>query len=63
MAGNKYTTSSVPFASVAFTGGLNSTAGPLNLQDNESSDLQNVDFNRFGSIVKRNGYADHYRIT
>lgn len=38
-------------------GGLNSTGGPLHLKDNESSDLQNVDFNKFGSIVKRNGYS------
>lgn len=38
-------------------GGLNSTAGPLQLKDEESSDLQNIDFNKFGSILKRNGYT------
>jgi len=29
----------------------------LALQNNESSDLQNIDFNKFGSILKRNGYV------
>ena len=37
-------------------GGLNSTAGFMQLKDNESSDLQNIDFDKFGSILKRNGY-------
>ena len=57
MAGINYTTPSVPIASKQFNGGLNSTAGPLGLQDNESSDLQNIDFDKFGSILKRNGYV------
>ena len=57
MAGIKFTTQSVPQGSVKFNGGLNSTAGPLSLEDNESPDLQNVDFNKFGSVVKRNGYT------
>jgi len=38
-------------------GGLNSTAGPLGLEDNEASELQNVDFDKFGSILQRNGYT------
>ena len=38
-------------------GGLNTTSGPLNLAENESSGLQNIDFDIFGSIFKRNGYA------
>ena len=57
MAGNKYTSPSVAFKDTKFNGGLNSTASPLNLQDNESPDLQNIDFDRFGSYLKRNGYA------
>ena len=57
IAGNRFTTPSVPFADTKFNGGLNSTASPLNLQDNESPDLCNIDFDRFGSILKRNGYA------
>ena len=57
MPGIKFTTQSVPQGSVKFNGGLNSTAGPLSLSDNESPDLQNVDFNTFGSVVKRNGYT------
>ena len=57
MAGLKYTSPSITFADTKFNGGLNSTASPLNLQDNESSDLCNIDFDRFGSILKRNGYA------
>jgi hypothetical protein len=63
MAGIPYTSSSQPVASVQFNGGLNSTAGSLSLKDNEASDLQNIDFDKFGSILKRGGYtpitADH----
>jgi hypothetical protein len=36
---------------------LNTTSSALALNDSESSDLQNIDFNRFGSIIKRNGYT------
>ena len=57
MAGNLYTTKSIPVGDKVFNGGLNSTSGPLNLQENESSDLQNIDFDKFGSILKRNGYT------
>jgi len=58
MAGiTKLTSPSVPVAKANFAGGLNSTSGPLNVQDNEATDLQNVDFNKFGSFVKRNGYT------
>ena len=53
----KYTSKSVPVSEAQFNGGLNSTGGPLSLKDNESSDLQNVDFDKFGSILKRNGYT------
>ena len=56
MAGGNYTSVSVPDAYKGFNGGLNSQAGPLSVQDNESSDLQNIDFDKFGSILKRNGY-------
>jgi len=48
---------SVPISHKGLNGGLNSSAGPLYLQDNESSDLQNIDFDKFGSILKRNGYV------
>ena len=57
MAGNRYTSPSQPANDAALNGGLNSTSGPLGLQNNESSDLQNIDFNKFGSILKRNGYT------
>jgi hypothetical protein len=57
MAGINLTSASVPVSHKQFGGGLNSTSGPLNLQDNEASDLQNVDFNKFGSVLKRNGYT------
>ena len=57
MAGQSFTSKSVPLSDTQFNGGLNSTAAPLNLQDNESSGLQNIDFDKFGSILKRNGYA------
>lgn len=53
----RFTSQSASVPSVNFNGGLNTTGGPLSLQDNESPDLQNVDFNKFGSVVKRNGYT------
>ena len=52
-----YTSKSVPVSHKTLSGGLNSTAGPLALQDNESSDLQNINFDKFGSISKRGGYT------
>ena len=55
IAGINLTTSSLTAGSLVFNGGLNTTAGPLSLQDNESPDLQNVDFNKFGSVLQRNG--------
>lgn len=57
MAGNKFTSDSqsVPFTKLS--GGLNSTAGPLSLDNSESSSLQNVEFSRFGSVLKRKGYT------
>lgn len=57
MAGLDYESQS---ASVAFrknAGGLNSTFSPPNLEDNESSDLLNIDFDKSGAIVKRSGYT------
>lgn len=57
MAGIKFTTPSVPISDKNFNGGLNSTSGPLSLENNDSSDLLNIDFNKFGSILKRNGYT------
>lgn len=48
---------SEPAGDVNFNGGLNSAGGNLSLQDNESPDLQNVDFNFLGSVLKRNGYT------
>lgn len=57
MAGSVFTTGSTPIADINFNGGLNTTSGPLSLSNSESSDLQNIDFNTFGSILKRNGYT------
>jgi len=51
-AGNR-----VPLSVKKLGGGLNTASGPLGLQDNESSDLLNIDFDKFGSILKRNGYT------
>lgn len=47
----------VPITFKTLGGGLNTTSGPLGLQDNESSDLQNIEFNKFGSVLQRNGYT------
>jgi hypothetical protein len=57
MAGSTYTSQSLPLGFKNFTGGLNNTSGPLNVKDEESSDLLNIDFNKFGSILKRGGYT------
>lgn len=57
MAGANFTTPSQPMADVNFNKGLNSTGGPLSLSDSESSNLLNIDFNKMGSILKRNGYT------
>ena len=32
---------------INFNGGLNTTSGPLSVQNNESTDLLNIDFNKF----------------
>jgi len=47
----------VPITFKTLGGGLNSTSGPLGVSDNESSDLLNVEFNKFGSAMQRNGYT------
>jgi len=57
MAGGNYTSQSAPVADINFNGGLNSSSGPLSLKDNQSSGLRNVDFDKTGSILKRNGYT------
>ena len=57
MAGISFTTKSIPISNTDFSGGLNSSSGPLNVKDNEATDLQNIDFDKFGSFVKRNGFT------
>ena len=57
MAGGKFSSPSSPVGFKKLNGGLNSTAGPLGLEPNEFSDLQNIDFDKFGSFSKRNGYT------
>lgn len=47
---------SEPEGDANFNAGLNTAGGNLSLQDNESPDLQNVDYIFFGSVIKRNGY-------
>ena len=56
MAGIDFTTKSVPIPLIKNSGGLNSTASPVGVADNEASDLQNIDFDRFGAFKKRNGF-------
>lgn len=55
MAGQDYTTISVPWANRKNTGGLNSSFSPTSLEENESSDLQNIDFDKSGAFKKRGG--------
>ncbi len=57
MAGNDYTTPSVPFSQRKSNGGLNSTSSPTSLEDNESSKLLNIDFDVTGQFHKRGGYT------
>jgi hypothetical protein len=57
MAYGKYTSGSIADKQIGFNGGLNNTAGPLFVQDNQASDLLNVDFDAYGSILKRGGYT------
>jgi hypothetical protein len=57
MAGLDYSSQSQSIPSRKNAGGLNSTFSPPNLEDNESSDLLNIDFDKSGAIVKRNGYT------
>lgn len=57
MSLTSYTSKSVSVGLIKFNAGLNSSSGPLGLSNNESSSLQNIDFNKFGSIKKRSGYT------
>jgi hypothetical protein len=56
MALTKFTSRKVPVSFRKIGGGLNTTSGPLGLTDLESSDLQNIDFDKFGSFFQRGGY-------
>lgn len=51
-----YLSAQTPFSFIMIGGGLNDTGSPFYLEDNESPDLLNIDFDRFGSIMPRNGY-------
>lgn len=57
MSGLDYTSRSAPYGVVKNTGGLNSTFSSLNVGDNESTDCLNIDYDKFGSIIKRSGYS------
>lgn len=57
MSERGFTTKSAPVGLDKLNGGLNSTASALGLQTSESTDLQNIDFDVFGSIKKRKGYT------
>ena len=52
-----YVTKSVPISYTKLNGGLNTNSGPLGLEENDSSDLQNIDFDKGGSFKQRNGYT------
>ena len=51
-----YLSADTPFSFIKLGGGLNDTGGPFDLQENESPDLQNIDFDKFGSFMPRYGY-------
>lgn len=46
-----------PLSFIRLGGGLNDTGGPFDVKENESYDLQNIDFDRDGSIMPRYGYT------
>lgn len=46
----------IPFSQINLGGGLNSASGSFKVADNEATDITNINFNKFGSIAKRNGY-------
>jgi len=51
-----YLSAQTPFSFIKIGGGLNDTGGPFDLLDSESPDSQNMDYDRFGSIMPRYGY-------
>jgi len=51
-----YLSAQTPFSFIKIGGGLNDTGGPFDLSDNESPDLENIDYDKFGSIMPRYGY-------
>ena len=55
MADKDFTSRTITVNHLTLGGGLNSTAGPLNLQDNEASEIQNIDYDKFGSILSYRG--------
>lgn len=57
MAGSTFTSPPVSLGDITFNGGLNSNSGPLSLKDNEASEINNIEFNRSGSIKQREGYS------
>lgn len=57
MSGKDYSSQSVPFPYRQNAGGLNSSGAATSLEDNESSKLQNIDFDVLGSFSKRGGYT------
>lgn len=57
MAGIDYQSNSASIASRNSGGGLNTSSSPTSLEDNESSDCQNIDFDKFGAFKKRGGYT------
>lgn len=56
MTDQVFTQQAQNFALFKNNGGLNTTASTLALEDNEASDLQNVDLDLWGAIRKRGGY-------
>ena len=61
----KYQTDNIPVSFTKLNKGLNTNGNPLNINDQESSSLQNIAFDTFGSFSKRRGYyqLNKYKIT
>lgn len=52
----KFISNTIPVSFIKSNKGLNQNGNPINLTNDESSNLQNINFDAFGALVKRNGY-------
>ena len=49
-------TQEIPVSFKTLNKGLNTNGNPINISNEEASELQNIDFDKFGRFSKRKGY-------